>query len=204
MQKLIIDSIFPHSNSLVTITIKELAEGGFCFFDDEGFPIWEESHRPELEKKIIEHYWMRQIGFETPGRFKFELNKKLREIMPYYVELYKTTKFQYNPIENYNMNEDSEDISKNTSNENSENVNRFSETPQGRIENLDDGFLTSATKDTGKNDSSSNGELKHTAARHGNIGVTSTQQLITQERELILNIDMRIVEELNVLFLGVY
>ena len=107
-----IDNIMPDSNTGVTITISELLDGGFCLFDPtDRYPIWKEEHRAELEKKITEHYMFRQIGFETPARFKFELNKKMREIMPYYNELYKTTQYKYNPIENYNMIEGSTDVS---------------------------------------------------------------------------------------------
>ena len=161
------------------------------------FPIWDEAHRGELEKKIIEHYYFRQIGFETVGRFIFYLNTRLREIMPRYNKLYKTTQYKYNPIENYNMVEGSEDKNENTS----DSLNKYSETPQSELSNLKEGrYLTNAThgedKTTGKNE--------HSAFRHGNIGVTSTQQLIQQERDITIDLDLMIINDLSDLFIGVY
>lgn len=46
--------------------------------------------REELNKKIINHYKYREIGFETIGRFIDELEIALNEIMPYYYQLYKS------------------------------------------------------------------------------------------------------------------
>lgn len=196
--------VYPSNNSKVTITIHDLIEGGVCLFDiEDKYPIWKEDHRAELEKKIIEHYMFRQIGFETPGRFKFELNKKMREIMPYYVKIWKTTQYDYNPIENYNMREGSTDTSKHSENGENSNLNRYSDTPQGSVDRLDK-YLTAATDDKGAHKLSSDGKTEHTAFRNGNIGVTSTQQLIEMERKATIDVDMQIVEALKDLFLGVY
>lgn len=182
----------PTGNSLVTITICDLLKGGFCLFDTaDRYPIWDENHRAELEKKIIEHYMFRQIGFETPARFKFELNKLMREIMPRYIKIWKTTQYKYNPIENYNMREGSVDTGENSS------ASRFSDTPRGGINNLDD-HLTSAGKDTGEQ------KTEHSAWRNGNIGVTTTQQMIEAERKVTIDVDMMIIDDLKTLFLGVY
>lgn len=204
MRLRMIDNIMPDDNSLVTITIAELLDGGFCLFDPcDRYPIWKEEHRAELEKKITEHYMFRQIGFETPARFKFELNKRMREIMPYYVELFKTTQYKYNPIENYNMQEGSTDISEGSETSEGENLSKHSDTPQGSVDRLDD-YLTSATKDEGTQQHDRKNTLTHSAHRTGNIGVTTTQQMIQQERDITINIDMMIVDELKNLFLGVY
>lgn len=196
--------VYPSNNSEVTITIRDLIDGGMCLFDTEDrYPIWKEDHRAELEKKIIEHYMFRQIGFETPGRFKFELNKKMREIMPYYVKIWKTTQYDYNPIENYNMREGSTDTSKHSENGTNSNVNRFSDTPQGSVDRLDK-YLSAASDDRGAHELKSDGATEHSAFRNGNIGVTSTQQLIEMERKATIDVDMQIVEALKDLFLGVY
>lgn len=198
------DFLMPDNNSKVTITIRELLAGGMILFDpDDKYPIWDEKHRPELEKKILEHYMFRQIGFETAGRFKYELNKLMREIMPYYVKIWATTQYKYNPIENYNMVEGSTDTVDHTENGTHDALSKFSDTPQGSIDNIDK-YLTTATQDSGKNDVKSNGKTEHTAHRNGNIGVTSTQQLIEMERKATIDVDMQIIDSLNVLFLGVY
>ena len=194
----------PPSNSLVTITLYELLKGGFVLFDKEDpYPIWDEAHRAELEKKITEHYLFRQIGFETAGRFKFELNKLMREIMPYYNKIWLTTQYKYNPIENYNMEEGSLDKVKNSGKEEHDSISKYSDTPQGSIDNLDK-YLTTASKDAGAINTASDGETDHSAWRHGNIGVTTTQQMIEQERKATIDVDMQIIDALKVLFLGVY
>lgn len=195
-----IDNNIPDGNSMVTCTVRDLLDGGMCLFDPcDPYPIWKEEHRAELEKKITEHFMFRQIGYETPARFKFELNKRMREIMPYYVQIWKTTQYKYNPIENYNMKEGTDDVSEGTSKGN--NLSKYSDTPQGSVERIDD-YLTNATKDETAGESKHT--LKHTAWRTGNIGVTTSQQMIEQERNITINIDMMIIDDLRPLFLGVY
>lgn len=46
--------------------------------------------REELNKKILNHYKYREIGFETVGRFLDELEISMCELMPYYVQMYKS------------------------------------------------------------------------------------------------------------------
>lgn len=46
--------------------------------------------REELNKKLLNHYKYRQIGFETVGRFIDELEITMNEIMPYYYQLFKS------------------------------------------------------------------------------------------------------------------
>ena len=43
--------------------------------------------RDEINKKILDHYKYREIGFETVGRFLDELEITMNEIMPYYNQL---------------------------------------------------------------------------------------------------------------------
>jgi len=185
------------SSEHVTMELREVVKDADIFDRCDPFPIWDEDHRGELEKKIIEHYYFRQIGFETVGRFKFMLNVRLREIMPRYNKLYLTTQYKYNPIENYNMEEGSEDNRK----VKGDNLLKYSDTPQGPLSDVKEGkYLTSAnhTEDV------SEGSEKHSAWRHGNIGVTTTQQMIEQERNITIDLDMMIISDLKDLFIGVY
>ena len=46
--------------------------------------------REALNKKLLNHYKYREIGFETVGRFLDELQNTMEEIMPRYNELLKT------------------------------------------------------------------------------------------------------------------
>ena len=43
--------------------------------------------KKEFEELFLKYYYFREIGFETPSRFKMKLESKLRLIMPYYRHL---------------------------------------------------------------------------------------------------------------------
>lgn len=65
---------------------------------DFSYPLYDPTHKEELETKIIEHYYVREIGAETPGLFKLYLRRTMREIMPYFNELYRSAALEYNPL----------------------------------------------------------------------------------------------------------
>lgn len=65
---------------------------------DFAFPIFDEEYRPVLCKKILKHYYTREIGFETVGLWKLKLNMLMNEIMPYYNQLYESALLEYNPL----------------------------------------------------------------------------------------------------------
>lgn len=69
------------------------------------FPIWIEDYRTTLEKKILMHYFNKEIGFETVGLWKFYLEERMNLIMPYYNELYKTTVKEYDWLTDTNAHE---------------------------------------------------------------------------------------------------
>ena len=56
--------------------------------------------REELNKKILNYYKYREIGFETVGRFLDELEISLNEIMPKYNQLFFSADQDYNIIYN--------------------------------------------------------------------------------------------------------
>ena len=62
------------------------------------FPIFDENYRQVLCRKILKHYYTREIAHETVGRWKLAMNAKLNEIMPYYNQLYKSELLEFNPF----------------------------------------------------------------------------------------------------------
>lgn len=80
-----------------TIELRQLVRRGYRLNLDS-YPIFDESHRKILNDKIIQHYWFREIGQETPDRFNHYLGVRMNEIMPYYNELFKTTMIDYDPL----------------------------------------------------------------------------------------------------------
>lgn len=62
------------------------------------YPIFDEAYRSVLETKILKHYYGREIGAETVGRWLLWLDTKMNEIMPYYNKLYEIDAIKFNPI----------------------------------------------------------------------------------------------------------
>lgn len=62
------------------------------------FPIFDETYRLPLERKILRHYYTREIGEESVGLWKLRLDDKLNMIMPYYNKLYESEMINFNPM----------------------------------------------------------------------------------------------------------
>lgn len=62
------------------------------------FPIFDETYREFLCTKILQHYYTREICAETASLWKFWLNQKMREIMPYYNKLYLSEQLKFDPL----------------------------------------------------------------------------------------------------------
>lgn len=82
-----------------TVEIRTLVENHFDL-GLKNYPIFDETYREGLNNKIINHFYFREIGFETAGLFKRYLNQKMAEIMPYYNQLYKSELLKFNPFYN--------------------------------------------------------------------------------------------------------
>lgn len=101
-------------------------------------PFYKEEKRSELCQKILTHYYTREIGFETVGLWKLNLNRKMNEIMPYYNELYKTLDLDYSPLQDVDYFE------------HHENKDTFQETTSGTTSR--ESTNTGTTKDTRTDD----------------------------------------------------
>lgn len=64
----------------------------------ENFPIFDEAYRLPLEKKILRHFYTREICAETVGLWKLWLNNRMSEIMPYYNQLYSSALLEFDPL----------------------------------------------------------------------------------------------------------
>ena len=75
-------------------------------FNNEKIPMYKnetEAHRAGLLKKILLHYYTREIGYETVGLWKLKLNQKMIEIMPYYNQLYESAELEFDPFKNVDV-----------------------------------------------------------------------------------------------------
>lgn len=65
--------------------------------------IFDENYRAVICKKILKHYYLREICSETVGIWKLWLNTRLEEILPYYNQLYKSALLEFNPLYDVNI-----------------------------------------------------------------------------------------------------
>lgn len=70
---------------------------------DFDFPMFDENYRGVLERKILKHFYTREICEETVGLWKLRLNTRLNEIMPYYNKLYQSELLEFNPLYTSNL-----------------------------------------------------------------------------------------------------
>ena len=187
--------------------------------------------REELNTKILNFYRFREIGQETFGRWLYELETALKEIMPYYNQLFYSADQDFNPIynvdykkttmgsQNANSNTTSSGTDSSSNEEYTKGVN--SRTPQDQLNISNTGIdsvsyadnaewgkssgSTSGTNTTTGN-SSSNGSTSSVETTKGNFGVVSAQDLIIKYRETILNIEQLIINDprISELFMLIY
>ena len=79
-----------------------ISDARLHIFDFE-YPIFDEQYREVLETKILKHFYMREIGAETVGLWKLWLDERLNLIMPYYNQLYESTKLVISPLKNFSF-----------------------------------------------------------------------------------------------------
>lgn len=70
---------------------------------DFDFPIFDEEYREPLCKKILKHYYTREICEETVGLWKLRLDARMNEIMPYFNQLYNSELVSIAPLVNYRV-----------------------------------------------------------------------------------------------------
>lgn len=182
-----------------TMTIKEIIDSGIKIFDGITFPYYDESDRTRFQQMIINHFYFREIGVETLGQFLFNLSARLNEIMPYYNQLYSSTKLNPEILDNYRITETME----RTTNDNASNKHLESDAPQGRTsldEETDGTYVSGIGQDTGSNTGGENWERHMT----GSIGIATDSAHIMEYRKQIINVDLQVCKALNDLFMQVY
>ena len=80
--------------------VNRIVELAYPNIFDSSLNFYNEETKSRLLPKILLHYYQREIGFETVGLWKLKLNQKLREILPYYNQLYRSEDLEYNPLQN--------------------------------------------------------------------------------------------------------
>ena len=165
------------------------------------FPIFDEEYRLTLETKILKHYYMREIAHETVGLWRLRLDVMMNELMPVYNKVYKAVAQEFNPLFDVDITRTHEGSSTDNSESTGNSVNKYSETPQGSIQNVLDGkYLTTAQA----NDATSNSKGKSTAEYvekvTGKQGTGSYSAMLREYIDKLVNVDLRLINELEPLF----
>ena len=168
--------------------------------------------KDKLASKIVNHYFMREIGQETIGLFKHYVKTTMVEIMEEYLPLIYSSSIEYDPLINVDYTETFSRTAniESTGSSNSSGLGVMSDTPQGQISKsaiLGGSYAssTSANENEVSSESGSDTTEDYTKRMKGNSGVSATaQKMIEQYRNNIRAIDHEIIEKLEPLFMGLY
>ena len=177
--------------------------------------------KKDFEVKFLEFYYFDEIGYITPDRFKQRLKNYLDMGFKKWQERYNTELEVQKQNINFLLNKDlteervtegnatgnssTSSSSTNNSNTTANNKNTVNDTPDTRFSSTEN-FATSITNDETTTNSSNtgNGETTNTSNQNsnvnerftskGNIGVTSSAELLEKWREVIIYIDNEIIE----------
>lgn len=178
--------------------------------------MFDEEYRKVLYKKILKHYYTREIGSETVGLWQLWMNTRLEEVMPYYNQLYKSELIKIEPLKdvdysrtydkkgvgskqetgrvdstsNGSGNSESSIESSENSTAHSKSMNLYSDTPQGGISGLEEmHYLTNATKVDDDDTSNNNGTEKRNESR------SNTEHILSDSANTTTNNDSEVYTE---------
>lgn len=193
------------------------------YLDDEEIAVIAERgvwSKDKLAQAILDHYYMYEIGFETPALFKHQAKVLMRELMEEKAPLLYSAAIKYDPLVNVNFTEefhrtsDNSSSSQSSSTSNGSGLTVNSDTPQGQISKtsiLAGNYASSTGANETENtisDESSNsgtGSEDYTKTTKGNSGVSATsQKMIEQYRQNIIMINRDIIKDMGSLFMGIY
>lgn len=197
-----------------TLNLFTLINNGFDFQLDE-YPIFDEQYRPVLNKAILDHYFMYEIGFETPYLFRHYLKEKLNLIMPKYNALFVAQQqIVENPLGNTKLTEtlmrNVNSRGQNTSTSTGSNKNLFQDTPQGELSSTDIENQKWATNLTlNSNEINDNTQTSGDTAENytkkliGNNGKKYNVEIYQKLVSGFVSVNEQIINELGDLFMGV-
>ena len=209
--------------SKYTLELRRIHQTNKIFDFDYDFYTNDETIKYNFEDKFINEYYFNEIGFETVGRFNQRLRTKLNKIMPYYRQLYQT-ELRSKDID-FMLNKDLEEVyervlqgsntsmndvtvdNSSTSNvleSNIDNGNASLELEKGSLTNVGKSTINDNTRSSNSVNDTTNQTERTRLSSKGNIGVTSSAELLEKWRKIIINIDDLIINECSDLFMQVY
>ena len=209
--------------SSYTLELRHIHQTYKVFNFDYDFYTDSDIIKSKFEEKFIDEYYFHEIGQETVARFQHRLRTRLNKIMPYYKQLY-DTEIAAKDI-NFLLNKDLTETFERVVTGESSSINDLTVSDQGETNNkesniengnasleLENGSLTNVSKTSLINNTNSNNTSRDntnqneitTLKSQGNIGITSSAELLEKWRSVIINIDQMIIDACDDLFMQVY
>ena len=209
--------------SSYTLELRHIHQTHKVFNFDYDFYTDSDIIKSKFEQKFIDEYYFHEIGQETVARFQHRLRTRLNKIMPYYKQLY-DTEIAAKDI-NFLLNKDLTETFERVVTGESSSINDLTVSDQGETNNkesniengnasleLENGSLTNVSKTSLSNNTNSNNTSRDntnqneitTLKSQGNIGITSSAELLDKWRSVIINIDQMIIDACDDLFMQVY
>lgn len=164
--------------------------------------------KEKLAQAIIDHYYMCEIGLETPALFRHQAKVLMREVMEEKAPLIYSAAIEYDPLVNVDYSETYSGTSGSTSSSSGSGLNVQSDTPQGQISKasiLAGNYATNTGANEAENSATNSGTESYTKNVRGNSGVSATaQKMIEQYRQNIIMINRDIIKDMKSLFMGIY
>lgn len=173
-------------NSIDKVLSKPTVDKIFNF----DYPIFDETYRYPLNKKILRHFYTREIGEETVGLWKLRLQQTLNEVMPYYNKLYELELSKINPFYNVDLtttrhttgNERTDETnSLNKTKTGNSNITKNEQTNNSKTESANDNktgdktrLINEGHKDTTNTDSNANKTINSKENSNTNKNETNT------------------------------
>lgn len=191
----------------------------------EAYPIFDEAYRPHLNELIKDHYWFRETAYETVAMFAHQLRHRLKLVMPYYNQLYESTRIKFDPLSTMDVSSVSDGShTSSSSNEGSgttenrtsgaaESDARDMRYPDTAINqhgdyavsgNKSNGRTEGASKTDNTSKSSAKGDETTHATSHSTGRSQSASSLIAEYRASLINVDRMVLGELADLFFGMW
>jgi hypothetical protein len=166
----------------------------------DDYPLFDETYRETLNNKIIRHYYTREIGAETVGRFRMFIRDAMHLIMPYYNQLYESERLAkgMEPLGDRNLQHtehawgNASNKGENSSQSSANQQNVFQDTPQNEMIPTQIKNLQYAT-----GTSSSSGEYDNMVERLEKGYSRPQSELLQLYRDTFLNIDNSIVHDVE-------
>ena len=206
--------------SKYTLELRYIYEDPNLNLFDFPYNLYDNDLKSSFEEKFFQHFMFCEIGFDTIAMFKQRLMSKLNDIFPYYKQLYETElackdiDFMLNKDlkESYVRELTSNSNSSQESNAATSGLSTAGQLTPSLISNSQkiDKFMDTAQKDESSSNATSTGEStgnskeEYTLTSQGNIGITSSAELLDKWRQVLINIDLMIFEECNDLFMQIF